>query len=104
MGARLSEHHRLAALPYLVADRGLQYQFATRLQPEFDVVLHRAGDPARISDPGHGGEAHAGDVGDRLEDGGHGVDAADGRHVAGDGLFVEHWRSPVEDARFPARG
>ena len=62
--------------PDLVADRGLDLQFAAGLEPEADVVEHAAGDPAVLGDAGDGRKAHAGRAADDVENRRHGIDPA----------------------------
>ena len=61
------DHHQLAAGTDLVADGGLDLQFAAGLEAEGDIVLHRAAHPAIVGDPGDGGKAHAGGAADHFQ-------------------------------------
>ena len=64
----MAKRHRLVTQAHAIAERGGQRQFVAGLQTEGERVLHLAGDPARIGDPGNRGKAHAGEAG---EDGQH---------------------------------
>ncbi len=75
------DDHRPAALPDLVADRGLDLELAAGLEPELDLVAHLAGDPAVLADPRHRGKAHAGRAAHDLENRGHDVDPRDRRDL-----------------------
>ena len=81
------DDHRLPARPYLVADGRLDLELAARLEAERDVVLDRAGDPAILGDPRHGGEAHARGAAHHVEDRRHHVEATDGGDVPLDPVF-----------------
>ncbi len=80
----VAEHDRLAMAANLVAERGLEHQFAANAQAERDLVADGAGDPAIIGDASDGGEAHAGGPARDLEDLRNDVQAADRGHVVGD--------------------
>ena len=47
------DDHGLLALPDFVTDRGLDLQFATRLQSEVDFIKHATGDPTILGHPGN---------------------------------------------------
>ena len=82
-----------AAVADLVADGGLDLQLAARLQPEFDLVAHRAGDPAILGDARDRGEAHAGGAADHLQDRGHGVESCDRRDFSLGIKLLQCWKS-----------
>lgn len=76
------DYHRLMGLADIVADRGFDLEFAPGFQAKCDFVLHAAGDPAVLSDAGHGCKAHSGDAADDVQNGGDGRDRADSFDVA----------------------
>jgi len=76
------DHHELAALPDLVADRGADLELAPGRKPEVDLVAHRAGDPAILGDACDGRKTHAGRAAAHFENGRDRVDAGDQRNVS----------------------
>ena len=62
------DHHRVARLPHLVADRGLDLELAAGLQPERDLVVDGKAHPALRRDARDRREAHAGDAAHDVED------------------------------------
>jgi len=86
VGAGLVDDDGLVVAVDLVAQGGGQVQLAAHAQAKAQVVAHCAGGPMAVGDPRHGGEAHAGALADHLQDGGHGLDAADGGDVGGKGI------------------
>ena len=62
------DHDRVARLAHLVADRGLDLEFAAGLQPERDLVVDRKADPALRRHARDRREAHAGDAAHHVQD------------------------------------
>ena len=75
------DDNRFTALTNLVTDRGLDLEFAARLQTEMNVVENAASYPAILRDPGHGGKSHPGGPAHNIENSWNTVDVAYGIDV-----------------------
>jgi hypothetical protein len=75
------DDHGLVRLPGLVADRGLDLQFAAGLQAEIDIVAHRAANPTLVGDAGDRSEPHPGGTAHDFQNARHGVDTLHGGDV-----------------------
>lgn len=61
------DYDRVARLPDLVAERGVDAQLSSRLQTEADPVLDGQAHPSLGRYPGDGGKTHSGRAGDDVE-------------------------------------
>src|ERR1700722_13331911 len=75
------DYHRLPALPDLMANRGLDLEFAAWLQPKVNVVAHAASNPSILGDACDGGKPHARRATHDVEDRRNRLDAADRGNV-----------------------
>src|SRR3954454_20520152 len=80
--ADIVDDNSLTALPDLMADRGLDLELVTGLQPERKFVTRGTCDPAVLGDAGNGRKPHAGGPADHVEDGRDRSDSADLGYVA----------------------
>ncbi|MGY4597560.1 hypothetical protein ACVWXL_005306 [Bradyrhizobium sp. GM22.5] len=80
--ADILDDDRLAALPDLMADRGLNLELVTGFQPERKFVTRGTCDPPVLGDAGNGRKPHAGGPADHVEDGRDRSDPADLGYVA----------------------
>jgi hypothetical protein len=77
-----------ARRPHLVAQGGLDRQFAADAQAEVDLVADCAGDPVVLRNAGDGGEPHARDAAADFEDRRHRVETGDRRDRPGPGIAL----------------
>src|SRR3954453_18203860 len=95
--ADILDDHRLAALPDLMADRGLDLELVTGLQPERKFVTRGTCDPPVPGDAGNGGKPHAGGPADHVEDGRNRSDPADLGYVALEIHCHSAWEHSLDD-------
>jgi hypothetical protein len=77
----------LSTVTNLVADRGLNLEFAAGLESKGDLVAHGTGDPSMFSDAGHGSEAKTCRAAHDLKDAWYGVDPGYGIEIVSKGLL-----------------
>ena len=62
------DHHRIARLAHLMADRGVDLELAAGLEPERDLVVDGEANPALRRDARDRSEPHAGDAAHHVQD------------------------------------
>src|SRR3954452_1173847 len=80
--ADIVDDNSLTALPNLMADRGLDLELVTGLQPERKFVTRGTCDPPVLGDARNGRKPHTGGPADHVEDGRDRSDSADLGYVA----------------------
>lgn len=85
--AGLVDHDGHVGPANFVAEGRVQFQFATDVEAERQLVEHGASGPRVVSHPGHRRKTQAGHVTDDLQHRGYGTDAANGCDVGG---FLPH--------------